>query len=212
MAVRIRLRRVGRKNQPSYRIVVADSADPRDGNYIDALGFYNPRTSPAELRLDLEKTEEWIGKGAEPSTTVASLIRKARTGGDATVGYYGVDGAEMPEDGRKTRVAPPKRQKRKVTAAPAGEAVAGAAPAAEAKAPAAEAAPEPEAEAAEAPEAEAAEAPEAEAAEEPDASTQEVAEPEAAEAPEDEVAEEPEAAADEEPASDGADEEGEKEG
>ena len=216
MAVRIRLRRVGRKKQPSYRVVVADSADPRDGNYIDALGFYNPRTNPAELRLDLDKVDEWLGKGAEPSTTVASLIRKARNGGDAVVGFYGADGAEMPEGGRKTRVTPPKAQKKKAAPvaeeAPEAEAAEEVAPEAEA---AEEAAPEAEAEE-EAPEAEAAEeaAPEPEAVEEaPEAEAAEEAAPEAeaAEAaPEPEAAEEaPEASAEE---SDDDSEESEKEG
>lgn len=85
MSLRIRLRRVGRKKQPSYRIVVANSAAPRDGAYIDDVGFYNPRTKPAELRLDVEKVETWVGKGATLSTTAASLLRKAKKGGDAKV-------------------------------------------------------------------------------------------------------------------------------
>ncbi len=87
MSLRIRLRRVGRKKQPSYRMVVANSASPRDGAYIDEVGFYNPRTKPAELRLDLEKVDSWLTKGATLSTTAASLVRKARKGGDAKVGY-----------------------------------------------------------------------------------------------------------------------------
>lgn len=87
MPVMIRLRRVGRKKQPSYRIVVTDATRPRDGQYIDTVGFYNPRTDPAELRLDLEKVETWVGQGAELSTTVQSLVRKAKKGGDAKVGY-----------------------------------------------------------------------------------------------------------------------------
>lgn len=86
MAVSIRLRRIGRKKQPSYRVVVTDSSRPRDGQYIETLGFYNPRRQPAELRLDLEKVEAWVGQGAELSETVRSLVRKARKGGDAKVG------------------------------------------------------------------------------------------------------------------------------
>jgi small subunit ribosomal protein S16 len=85
MAVKIRLRRTGRKKQPSYRLVVADSATPRDGQYLDALGTYNPRVKPADLRIDLEKVEKWLASGAEMSDTAASLIRKARQGGDAKV-------------------------------------------------------------------------------------------------------------------------------
>jgi len=78
MPVRIRLRRVGRKKQPSYRIVVADSRTPRSGAYLDNVGFYNPRRDPMELRVDLTKVDEWMGRGAELTETVASLVRKAR--------------------------------------------------------------------------------------------------------------------------------------
>ncbi|MGH7575691.1 MAG: 30S ribosomal protein S16, partial [Longimicrobiales bacterium] len=75
MSVRIRLRRIGRKKQPSYRLVVADSATPRDGAYLDAVGFYNPRMQPAELRLDLDRVDRWLSRGADMSDTVASLVR-----------------------------------------------------------------------------------------------------------------------------------------
>ena len=92
MAVTIRLRRIGRKKQPSYRVVVTDSANSRDGAYLDTLGFYNPRQKPAELRLDLEKVDTWIGKGAGLSDTVASLVRKARRGGDDTVAMRPLSG------------------------------------------------------------------------------------------------------------------------
>ncbi len=85
MSVRIRLRRVGRKKQPSYRVVIADRAAARDGAYIEAIGFYNPRGEPAQLRLDLERVDYWLGQGAEPSTTVHDLILKARKGGDPKV-------------------------------------------------------------------------------------------------------------------------------
>lgn len=85
MAVRIRLRRIGRKKQPSYRVVAAESTSPRSGAYLEALGFYNPRTSPAELKLDMERVEHWLAHGATLTTTADSLVRKARRGGDATV-------------------------------------------------------------------------------------------------------------------------------
>lgn len=91
MPVRIRLRRVGRKKQPSYRIIVADSHTPRDGAYVDSIGFYNPRRHPAELRLDLDSLDDWLNKGAQPTETVASLIRKARRGGDAKVAFLKED-------------------------------------------------------------------------------------------------------------------------
>lgn len=92
MAVTIRLRRIGRKKQPSYRVVVTDSAKPRGGEYLDTLGFYNPRQQPAELRLDLEKVDTWVGKGAGMSDTVASLVRKARRGGDDKVAMKPLSG------------------------------------------------------------------------------------------------------------------------
>jgi small subunit ribosomal protein S16 len=85
MSVTIRLRRVGRKKQSSYRVVVMDSRSPRDGAYIDQVGFYNPKIEPAELRLDLDRVDAWLGKGAEMSDTVASLVRKVRKGGDESV-------------------------------------------------------------------------------------------------------------------------------
>lgn len=93
MSVRIRLRRVGRKKQPSYRMVVANSTAPRGGEYIETIGFYNPRSKPAELRIDLERVDHWVGKGAELSDTAASLVKRARRGGDkdfaVTVGASG---------------------------------------------------------------------------------------------------------------------------
>ena len=77
MATRIRLRRVGRKKQPVYRIVVTDRQNPRDGSFVETLGHYNPRTDPAELQVDVEKAKAWLAKGATPSDTVRSLLRKA---------------------------------------------------------------------------------------------------------------------------------------
>jgi small subunit ribosomal protein S16 len=97
MSVKIRLRRTGRKKQPSYRLVVADSATPRDGQYLDALGTYNPLVKPADLRIDLDKVEKWLADGAEMSDTVASLVRKARQGGDSKVAVRGVGPDEKPE-------------------------------------------------------------------------------------------------------------------
>jgi small subunit ribosomal protein S16 len=85
MSVRIRLRRVGRKKQPYFRVVVMPGDAPRDGAYIEEVGFYNPRTRPAVLTMDLEKVDAWLGKGAEVSDSAASLIRKARKGGDGAI-------------------------------------------------------------------------------------------------------------------------------
>jgi small subunit ribosomal protein S16 len=77
MAVRIRLSRVGAKKQPSYRFVVSDSRNARDGRALDTLGHYNPRTDPIELDVDAEKATRWMSQGAKPSHTVEPLFRKA---------------------------------------------------------------------------------------------------------------------------------------
>ncbi len=77
--VRLRLTRMGRKKRPFYRIIAADQRAPRDGAHIEILGYYDPMTDPADLKLDLERVDHWLGLGASPSETVASLIKKART-------------------------------------------------------------------------------------------------------------------------------------
>lgn len=76
MAVRIRLTRVGATKQPSYRFVVADSRNARDGRSLDTLGHYNPRTDPIEINVDEEKARKWLSKGAQPSETVERLFRQ----------------------------------------------------------------------------------------------------------------------------------------
>jgi len=77
MATRIRLRRVGRKGQSYFRIVVADSRSPRDGRFVATLGNYNPRTNPARIQVDAEQTRAWLEKGALPTDTVRSLLKQA---------------------------------------------------------------------------------------------------------------------------------------
>ncbi len=77
MATRIRLRRVGRKKQPTYRIVVTDKQKARDGRFVETLGHYDPRTEPVALNVDVEKARAWLAKGATPSDTVRSLLKKA---------------------------------------------------------------------------------------------------------------------------------------
>lgn len=77
MAVRIRLTRLGKKKKPYYRIIVADSESKRDGRFLDILGTYDPMQNPAAINIDRDKLQEWIGKGAKPSTTVKSLIGKS---------------------------------------------------------------------------------------------------------------------------------------
>lgn len=77
MAVRIRLRREGRKKLPMYRIVVADKEAPRDGRFIETIGTYRPKSLTDNFTVDLEKARKWIAQGAVPSDTVAALLKKA---------------------------------------------------------------------------------------------------------------------------------------
>jgi small subunit ribosomal protein S16 len=78
MAVKIRMRREGRKNQPTYRIVVANSESPRDGRFIDMIGHYFPRAKKdQQFDVNVDKAREWLGKGATPSYTVASILKRA---------------------------------------------------------------------------------------------------------------------------------------
>src|SRR5688572_18966687 len=156
--LKIRLARVGKKKQPTYRVVVADARAPRDGKYVEIIGQYNPRTEPNTFVIDEEKARDWLKKGAQPTERIHKLF--------ATVGI-------LPP----LVFAPPKPKPAPQAAAPARPAAA--APAAatavaepEVEAPAAEAEAEVEAPAAEAeetPAAEAEEAPAAEAEEEPTA-------------------------------------------
>lgn len=77
MSVKIRMRRMGSKRKPFYRIVVADSRMPRDGRFIEEVGYYNSLTNPDEVKLEEDKIFEWLEKGAQPSDTVRSLLSKA---------------------------------------------------------------------------------------------------------------------------------------
>ena len=76
MAVKIRLRRMGAKKAPFYRVVVADSRFPRDGRFIEEIGYYDPTKNPAEVKIDGEKAKKWIGNGAQPTDTVKALLKK----------------------------------------------------------------------------------------------------------------------------------------
>ena len=78
MAVRIRLKRIGAKNTPAYRIVVTDSRSPRDGRFIEEIGSYMPTLPKDKYKLNLERASYWLSKGAQPSDTVASMIKKSR--------------------------------------------------------------------------------------------------------------------------------------
>ncbi|MBM3837395.1 MAG: 30S ribosomal protein S16 [Verrucomicrobia bacterium] len=78
MPVRIRLKRIGTKNTPAYRIVIADSRSPRDGKFIEEIGSYQPLKRQDNFVLDLERADYWVSKGAQPTDTVASFLKKAR--------------------------------------------------------------------------------------------------------------------------------------
>jgi len=130
MALRIRLRRMGRKKAPTYRIVVAENTMPRDGRFVDILGHYNPRTEPMTIVVDDEKARNWMAQGAQPTDTVRSLFKRA--------GVFGGKPAEAEAAPQATTPAEPaaeEKQEEKQEEKPA----------------AAEAAPEPTGESTEAP-------------------------------------------------------------
>lgn len=77
MAVKIRLRRMGKKKEPFYRVVVADSRSPRDGRFIEEIGYYDPMTDPATVKIDADKAKAWLANGAQPTETVKSLLKKS---------------------------------------------------------------------------------------------------------------------------------------
>lgn len=77
MAVKIRLKRMGAHKKPFYRVVVADSRSPRDGKFIEEIGYYNPLTNPADVKIDGEKAKKWLSNGAQPTETVRSLFRRS---------------------------------------------------------------------------------------------------------------------------------------
>jgi small subunit ribosomal protein S16 len=78
MAVSIRLRREGAKNRPFYRIVVADKRSPRDGKFIELIGNYDPKKAGTNFAIDMDRADYWVSKGAQPSDTVRSIIKKAK--------------------------------------------------------------------------------------------------------------------------------------
>ena len=77
MAVKMRLRRMGAKKAPTYRVIIADSRSPRDGRFIEEIGYYNPLTEPADIKIDAEKAKKWLSNGAQPTETVKSLLKKS---------------------------------------------------------------------------------------------------------------------------------------
>lgn len=76
MAVKIRLKRIGAKKTPYYRVVVADSRSPRDGRFIEEIGYYHPLASPSVVKIDAEKAKKWLQNGAQPTDTVRALLKK----------------------------------------------------------------------------------------------------------------------------------------
>ncbi len=143
MSVKIRLKRMGRKKAPHYRVVVTDTASPRDGRFVEALGYYKPLSEPARLVLDIDRVDYWIGQGATPSNTVKSLIGRARSGGDDTVAIGEIGAEERKQQARDAlaakRAAEAAAAKEAEEAAAAAKAEEEAAAAAEAEAAAAEA-------------------------------------------------------------------------
>ena len=105
--VRIRLRRTGLKGQPSYRLVVADKESPRDGRFLEIVGFYNPRTKPATLDIKEDRVYEWMSKGALPTESVAQLFKTA--GVDARFERFkkGEAAATLLEEAEKAKAARP---------------------------------------------------------------------------------------------------------
>ncbi len=77
MATKIRLKRMGSKKAPFYRVIVCDSRYPRDGRFLETLGYYNPLTDPAEIKIDKEKAEKWLSEGAQATDTAKNLLKKA---------------------------------------------------------------------------------------------------------------------------------------
>jgi small subunit ribosomal protein S16 len=143
MAVRVRLTRVGSKKNPIWRVVVADQRSPRDGRFIETIGHYNPQTEPSTIRIDEERLQHWLARGAQPSGSVKQLVKaysKSGGAGDPGVTQPAEDPAPAPADvgeGHPESAAP-------------GEPAPGAGEEIEAPAPGTPGAPEEEAEAAEA--------------------------------------------------------------
>ena len=77
MSVKIRLKRMGMKKMPFYRVVVADERAPRDGRFIEEIGYYNPMTEPATIKIDAEKAQQWLKNGAQPTETARTLLKKS---------------------------------------------------------------------------------------------------------------------------------------
>jgi small subunit ribosomal protein S16 len=134
--LRIRLRRVGKKKQPMYRIVVADSRSPRDGDFVESIGTYHPMDNPSSIVLDEERAKLWLGRGAQPSDRVAKILAIQ---GVAEIPAKLATRIALGEQRAKDAAAAASEEKAKTEAPVAAEAAAPAAAPAEAEAPAADA-------------------------------------------------------------------------
>ena len=188
MSVKIRLRRMGKKKQPHYRIVVADSRSPRDGRFVENLGYYNPVSQPARLRVDLERVDYWLGEGAIASRTVGNLLSRARAGGDGKVALVGAgDGSAE----AATAETPAEADSGRDGESPEAAAADSPEPAAAADSTEAADAESTEAVAEDSTEAAAAESTEADAADSPEAAAEDSTEADAADSPEASTDEDP---------------------
>lgn len=106
MSVRIRLRRMGAKKKPFYRVVVADSRSPRDGRFLDTIGTYDPRTEPAAVRIDREKTLRWLEEGALPTDSARSLLSQAGIWQEYKTGVRPETPVEEPEPKKPAKPQP----------------------------------------------------------------------------------------------------------
>ncbi len=137
MAVSLRLRRTGRKNQPSYKVVAADSHAARDGRFIESVGTYNPLRNPAEIKFNEEKAFKWLKRGAMPSDTVRSLLRKSGLWYKWYLLKKGLDGSAIAQKlsewqaGQEAKLARDAERKQRHKAAKKAKKVSKTAPAAE---------------------------------------------------------------------------------
>ena len=129
MAVRIRLTRVGATKRPSYRVVAIDKRRARDGRALEILGFYDPLTDPATVKLEAERIQAWISKGAQPSETVVKLMRQAEKGPVASAAAPKMAEKPKPARARKPKPAVPEAADSEPTVADTAEAADDAEPA-----------------------------------------------------------------------------------
>jgi small subunit ribosomal protein S16 len=114
MAVKIRLKRIGAKKNPYYRVVIADARFPRDGRFIEQIGTYDPMSNPSKIKIDVEKAKFWIDRGAQPTDTVRALLKKAESAaaaaaaatGDGDSGLSGDSGRNDRNGGKAEGAAP----------------------------------------------------------------------------------------------------------